>query len=128
MKKVAVVLSLVLLVSVMLVGCQGKDGGAGTPAGASGIVGVWKLTGAEMAGMTMDAASLADFGMAEMTLEFKADGVVALNFGGESEEATYTEAGDKVEISENGSVAMTLSKDGDTLVADQDGVKMIFSK
>jgi len=95
---------------------------------SSSVLGVWTLTGAEWDGMTLDASTLAEFGMGEMTLEFKSNGVVSLGFDGESEDATYIEIGNEIEISEDGEEVMTLVKDGNKLVAEQDDMKMIFTK
>jgi len=156
MKKIAIVLCLVLLVSAVMVGCQKNEETApeASPAAATAtpgddattapsaeptatpdsgaadgsVVGVWSLTSAEMEGLVLDADTLASFGMDEMTIEFKADGVVALAFGEEAEEATYVDNGDEIEISEDGEVVMTFVKEGSTLVVEEDGMKMIFTK
>jgi|GEM_PF-3104210 len=120
MKKVAVVLSLVLLVSVMLVGCQN---GGGT---ADGIIGKWTLTDVESGGVSLGSEMVSMFG--EMSIEFKADGVVSVSMAGEGEDATYVENGDKVDISAEGEVVMSLVKKDGKLVIDEDGTVLVFSK
>jgi len=118
MKKIAIVLAFVLLVSVGLVGCK-KDG----KNSANDLVGTWKLTSMEYAGQKIEGEELAAYGDA-MTIEFKSDGKVSLM----GDESTYSQSDNKVEISNEGEVIITLVKDGNTLVVDEDGMKMVFTK
>jgi len=93
-----------------------------------GIIGTWLLAGAELEGLALDATTLASFGMDEMTLTFRADGIVALRFGDDEASAAYIENGDEIEISEDGEVVMSFVNHGDALVCEEDGLKMIFTK
>jgi len=114
MKKVAVVLSVVLLMSIVLTGC-------------SGLSGTYKLTGAEMNGAKVDNVSSLP-GVPDLSFQFKSGGKVVVTTSGVSADAKYKVDGNNVEISVDGEVGMTLVKEGKTLVLDQFGVKLIFTK
>jgi|GEM_PF-6984393 len=93
-----------------------------------GVVGVWNLTGAEAGGIFLDSEMMAMFG--EMIFAFKAEGVISFNVAGETtDDATYVEYADKIDIYyANGEIVMTFTKDGDKLVVDEQGVKLIFTR
>jgi len=117
MKKIASVLSIVLLVSVLLVGCK-----------SGGMTGTWKLTGAEAYGMTMAADELSMLGLGEMSLTFKSNGTVTMNMGSVSQgNAKYKVEGDKVIITENGT-SMEFTKENGALTVEAMGAKLIFTK
>jgi len=121
MKKTAIILALVLLISAGLVGCK-KDKN-----GASDLVGTWTLTSAEMGGQAIDSAELAMYGMDEMSADFKSDNKVTVMSNGVSYDGTYEQKDNNVVISANG-YDMSLVKDGNTLVLNQGGIKMVFTK
>jgi len=113
MKKIAIVLALVLLVSVTLVGCKG------------GVVGVWTVKSVEEDGVALSTEELAMY--SDVTLEFKSNGQV-FNGGDYSDPATYTVKGNAVTITYEGEVIMTLTKKGKTLIYDEYGEKIVFTK
>jgi len=136
MKKIAIILSLVLLVSAMLVGCQNKEQTTGDTAAsdttadsANNIIGTWTLTGAESDGQSMDSDMIeATYG--EMKMEFKADGVVTTSSVSGSLDAEYVETENSVSISVGGIEAMVFTKSSSELIYEDEsrGEKLIFTK
>jgi len=117
MKKTAVFLSMVILVSAALIGCQNTES----------IIGTWTLTAVEQDGEPMDAVNLeATFG--NMQLVFKADGLAtAISLGGVVD-ATYIENDDTIEVSVGAFDAMVFAKINGTLVFEDGDEKLIFTK
>jgi len=126
MKKIAIVLALVLLISVGLVGCKKEDinSDAAAPV-ADNIVGTWTLTSADVAGQMFEGDDLTAVVGEEVTLEFKSDGN-AIYMG--YQEYTYTQNGNDIELSSADVSAMKLVKEGNTLVYKDSDVTMIFAK
>ena len=91
--------------------------------GKGGIVGKWKLDSAEAMGMTITKEQLSMFGMDNMEIEFKADGKGTMTMMGETVDFTYN---DKVMTRDGQDLPYTL--DGNKLIIEESGTKMIFTK
>lgn len=104
-KKVSILLSVLLILTIALVGC-GKKGSALDDT-------TWKLTGGKEAstGLELTADQLATVGMSDFTLELKAGGVLNASLAGESSEGTWSEKDGSVTISLDGDEITTTVKD-----------------
>jgi major membrane immunogen (membrane-anchored lipoprotein) len=123
MKKTAIVLCMVLLVSVFMVGCQSGDNGGG-----DGIVGKWSLTGAEYA----DGSSVFDRVVSAIgvtTIDFKADGTASASSSTYPEilEGTYTQTGNTFTVTIDENPKDFTLEDG-KLISNAGDTKMIFTK
>lgn len=117
--KLSLVLALVLIGALALTAC----GGGGD---SKALSGKYVLTGAEASGIKMEGDALSALG--DMSIEFKADGVVTFSIMGESDDGTFKEDGKKVTVDGGDGETLEFTKDGDTLVIEMEGAKMIFSK
>ena len=90
-KKLALLLSCMVLCALVLVGC---GGGGNAYAGTT-----WELTRAEAYGVTMEGEML-DNTVGEMTIKFVDNSKMEINGMGMSGEATYTLEGDKIMVTE----------------------------
>lgn len=118
MKKSALsVLSIVLLFSILLVGCGSKQK---TDLDNTS----WALASAESLGIKLTAE---DLGMTDFVIEFKTDGKVTVTTEGETTEGTFKVDGDEVTISEGGDT-MVFTKDGDVMSIEEDGAILNFEK
>lgn len=118
MKKVAAVVALVLVLSIMLTGC-------------SSVKGKWTLDRAEAMGMTLNGDALKSAFGSEVTLEFKSGGVVVGNLegGSDSSKGTYKVKGKEVDITFEDET-VTAQIDGKELVIKEpsSGATMYFVK
>lgn len=93
------------------------------PQKESDILGKWTLKTLEGEGMSFEAAAL---GM-EMTFEFREDGTVAITSEDESDTEPYTFTDNAIVITEaSGDVQGAYDPEADTILFEQDGVKMLF--
>ncbi|GAA4292319.1 hypothetical protein GCM10023142_27590 [Anaerocolumna aminovalerica] len=116
-KRVLSVLFIVLLFSLLLVGCGSKK--------KTDIDNTsWVLASAESLGIELSAEEI---GMGEFVIEFKTDGKVTVTADGDTSEGTFKVDGDEVTISEGGET-MVFTKDGNVLSIDQDGAVLNFEK
>jgi hypothetical protein len=117
-KGLSVVLSVVLVLSLFLVGCGNKLKLEGT---------TWKLTsGKDESGVEITEEALDAAGMGEFTFKFKSDKVTVDAYG-ETSEGKYSVSGDEVTIDFDGEKA-TAKIDGSKMTMDQDGTTLIFEK
>lgn len=116
MKKNVLSLVLVLVVSVLLVGCGSKE--------KSEYVNTkWNLYSVSAGGEEV----LAEGSGVESYIEFKSKGKLEMVTNGETENATYKEDGDKLIITDaTGDYEVT--KDGDFLIIEVQGMTMKFKK
>ena len=91
--KVLVSVMILAMVVAMLAACGSSKSNA--------LVGTWKLTSVESAGVTMTSEALESQGIS-MSFDFKEDGSVTLEAVGETSEGTYTQDGTKVSVTIEG--------------------------
>lgn len=116
-KRVLSVLFIVLLFSILLVGCGSKK--------KTDIDNTsWVLASAESLGIELTAEAI---GMTDFVIEFKTNGKVTVTADSETSEGTFEVDGDEVTISEGGDT-MVFTKDGDVMSIDQDGAVLKFEK
>lgn len=124
--RLVVLVAVLVLVSALLVaGCGNNGGDAKVP---EGISGKYVLSGMEAQGLKVEKEMIASM-LGDITFEFdfKEDGKVTGSFAGQAVDGTFTEAADKVIVDIEGQ-AQDLAKDGDTLILEYEGSKLIFSK
>ena len=141
MKKTTIVLCLIFLVSSILSGCQGITNDAAKNDNAAdtnnltntdsaqideAIIGLWALTNAEIDDITLDEDTTTSFG--EFTFDFKTDSTVTINAAGTIGDLKYISSDNNIEITDGTSTVITLAKNGDTLIFNQNGVNLIFTK
>lgn len=117
-KKLALLLSCMVLCAMVLVGC---GGGGNAYAGTT-----WELTRAEAYGVTMEGEML-DSTVGEMSIKFIDDTKLEISGMGTSREATYTLDGDKIMVTE-GSQTMEFTVADEEISFEMSGVKMYFTK
>jgi hypothetical protein len=115
-RKLSIVLAVIMLFAVMLAGCGGSK--------SSKFEGEWKLSGAEMAGVKVEADGLSQFGEATIKFEGKK---VTMTMGGETKESEWTEKDGVATITEDGN-SVDLTIEDSKLVFEYSGVKMYFEK
>ncbi len=121
-RRLPLLLAVLLVLSFALVGCGSKEP-------ASKLEGTtWELSGGkDPSGIEVTAEQMEQLGMTEFTLEFKKDGVVTVNFAGESQDGTWSEKDGVVTIGSEGE-NMTLKLEDDVLSMDQDGTTLMFKE
>ena len=124
-KKLALMLSCMVLCALVLVGCGG---------GNNGYVGTkWELTHAESHGLTMDASMVQSI-LGEMSMEFVSDSKVEIKMNQLSQESEYTLSGDKILVEEsNQTLEFNVTKTDDEgaateLSVDSNGSTLYFEK
>ena len=105
-----------LLVLAMMLGCVAF-------AEAADYLGVWTLTGVDVGGMTMDPLAL---GM-QITMDLQEGGVCVLTSADMVEEGTWAVTDAGVEVTDATDYTMVCVPTDGMLVAEEDGVKMIFT-
>lgn len=125
MKKSISIVLVFVMSAMLLVGCGGSSGAAGT----------YKMTKAEMNGQEMDMDTLSETlggQTMEATITLKDDGnaEMAVNVLGQEQSAngTWKEDGDKIVITANGEEQSMEYKDGKLYVDSGNGVKLILEK
>ena len=116
-KKLALLLSCMVLCALVLVGC---GGGGNAYAGTT-----WELTRAEAYGVTMEGDALASMG--DLGMEFVDDTTVKMSLMGMSIEGTYTVEGNTVTI-EYFEQPIAFQRNGNQLSAEYDGEAMVLEK
>jgi uncharacterized lipoprotein YehR (DUF1307 family) len=93
---------------------------------AAGVVGEWKLVGAEAAGQTVDESQLGSF---DYSWTFEEGDKASINIMGQSVEATYAFEDNTVTFAEP-AAAYVLKLDGNQLVYDDEATatKLFFEK
>lgn len=117
-KKLALLLSCMVLCALVLVGC---GGGGNAYAGTT-----WELTRAEAYGVTMEGEML-DNTVGEMTIKFVDNSKMEINGMGMSIEGTYTVEGNTVTI-EYFDQPIAFQRNGNQLSAEYDGEAMVLEK
>lgn len=115
-KKLALLLSCMVLCAMVLVGCGGEEKLAGSK---------WKLVKYEAQGVTMEGDALASMG--DLGMEFVDDTTVKMSLMGMSIEGTYTVEGNTVTI-EYFDQPIAFQRNGNQLSAEYDGEAMVLEK
>lgn len=118
MKKNVFILSIVLLFSILLVGCGNKQK---TKMDNTS----WALASAETLGIELTAEEM---GMTDFVFEFKTNGKMTVTMGDETSEGTFKVDGDEVTIKGEDGETVVMTRDGDVMSMEQDGSKLNFKK
>ena len=113
-KNISCIMTCVLLIGMLLVGCGGKDM-SGSP-----YVGTWHGTKAEYSGLEMSVESI--FG--DFSLELGKDGKATVITDGEEKKGKWDETDNGVILDGE----MELTADGDMLTYEEDGATIYFEK
>ena len=116
-KKLALILSCMMLCALVLVGCGGGNKYVGT---------TWELTRAEAYGVTMEGDIL-DNTVGEMTIKFVDNTKAEIKGMGMSEDATYTLEGDKIVITEPNAETLEFTVADNELSVEASGATMYFT-
>jgi heat shock protein HslJ len=126
-KSVGLILAVLLMMTTILAGCGGGNGGS------DAIVGKWTLSSVDIGGTEMSLSDLAEMAGGELgdemnvTFDIKADGTLSGNAMGETAEGTWTKNGDTYTLTVEGS-DQEVKLDGGKLVIEEEGMKMILTK
>lgn len=106
-----------LLAAMMLLGCAAF-------AEAVDYIGMWTLTGAEMAGTPIDLSLIG----LEMSMDLREDGTCTLTTMGETEEGTWTADAAGAVVTDAHGEPQVFTMVDDKMEANQEGMKIIFSR
>ena len=126
-KSVGLILAVLLMMTTILAGCGGGNGGS------DAIVGKWTLSSVDIGGTEMSLSDLAEMAGGELgdemnvTFDIKADGTLSGNAMGKTAEGTWTKNGDTYTLTVEGS-DQEVKLDGGKLVIEEEGMKMILTK
>ena len=116
-KKLALMLSCMVLCALVLVGCGGGNAYAGT---------TWELSRAEAYGVTLEGDMLAST-VGEVSITFVDDTKLKMEGAIETGEAEYTIEGDKIVVTE-GTQTTEFTVSGGEISTEYAGVTMYFKK
>lgn len=118
-KRLTFILALVLVCASVLTACESK---------ISDVTGTtWVLSSAtSVDGQEVTSEMIEQF-LGEITYEFKEDGVVIVSASGKSGEASWSQDGDEITISGNGTTAVARLDDS-RITMEIEGNSMVFNK
>jgi len=90
------------------------------------IIGTWVLTDAEADGIALGAEIVS--ALAEMSFDFKPDGVVTIHIDGAIYDASYIVSGNDIDIVYYDEIVITFTQDNGRLIVYEDDTALIFTR